>query len=265
MNNYCAICLVCRDENQYLKEWVDYHLLIGFDHIQIWDNESKIPIKDTMKEYIDKGVVSVKEKKGLQYIKRQTQCYNDSVKIYLNNYKWVSILDTDEFIVLLDKDVNIKDYLKQYEKFGGVGLNWLLFGSNGHKTTQKSQLESFTQSAPNHSANKHIKVIVQPERVVRMTGCHRALCAGMVVNVKRGQIGNHPFNEPPILTEVMRINHYVTRSEEDFELKRQRGPGDQDNSNGPSEKYSQKFFESYNSENVQNYDILNLLKRIKDG
>ncbi|WP_368044404.1 glycosyltransferase family 2 protein, partial [uncultured Desulfovibrio sp.] len=46
---YCAVCLIAKDEEYYLKEWCEYHLRIGFDSIIIYDNGSKIPIKKFLK------------------------------------------------------------------------------------------------------------------------------------------------------------------------------------------------------------------------
>lgn len=260
MGKYCAISIMCRDENQYLKEWIDYHLLIGFDHIQIWDNESKIPISLTVCEYISKKVVSVKNIKGLRDIHRQCSTQTQAMKD-LKEYKWVALLDTDEFIVLLDKEVNIKQYLKKYEAYGAVALNWLMFGSNGHEKTQKSQLESFTQSCPSHSANKHIKSIVQPSKFLSTNNMHYVQSIHPTVNVNNKKVKGS-FNNPPIIDKIMRINHYVTRSKEDYELKKLRGPGDNNNEQ-KTKKYSEAFFKSYNSENVQNTDILKLVERIK--
>lgn len=268
MDNYCAISIMCKDENQYLKEWVDYHLLIGFDHIQIWDNESKVPIKDTVKEYIEKEVVSVKEIKT--YGGNQVDSQRRSLKETLRDYIWVALIDTDEFIVLLDESTNVKDYLKKYEQYGAVGLNWLLFGSNGYKTTQKSQLESFTQPLLNHSANKLIKSIVSTKCY---NGHHNMHFVdgpiGGTVNVKKQPINNIAFNDPPILDEVMRINHYFTRSKEDWELKRHRGEAG--NISNPQEKYSKKLFDNHGGSqdkaidpSQNNYDILNLIKKIND-
>ena len=33
-----AICLICKDENQYLEEWLNYHRSLGFNHFFIYDN-----------------------------------------------------------------------------------------------------------------------------------------------------------------------------------------------------------------------------------
>ena len=35
-----AICCIAKYENRYLKEWVDYHMELGFDQIFIFDNNT---------------------------------------------------------------------------------------------------------------------------------------------------------------------------------------------------------------------------------
>lgn len=265
MNKYCAISIMSRDENRYLKEWIDYHLLIGVDHIQIWDNESKIPIKETVKEYIDNKLVSVREIKGLRDIGRQCETQKKSMKMYLKQYKWVALLDTDEFIVLLEKEIDIKQYLKKYEQYGGVALNWMMFNANGHEKTPKSQIDSFT-FALNTQHNKHIKTIARPKFYLTSPNPHFVESKRPIVNAKGEAIRGGPFNEPMILDSGMRINHYYTRSEEDWKIKMQRGPGGGNNHGKPKPKYNMEVFKKFQDmDGEHNYDIINLVKRIKDG
>ncbi len=35
-----AICAISRNENNYLEEWITYHLHLGFNHIFIYDNNN---------------------------------------------------------------------------------------------------------------------------------------------------------------------------------------------------------------------------------
>jgi hypothetical protein len=37
-----AICLIIKDENEYLQEWMDYHRKVGVSHFYIYDNNSKL-------------------------------------------------------------------------------------------------------------------------------------------------------------------------------------------------------------------------------
>ena len=252
-----AICAVFKDENQYVKEWIDYHMKIGIIFFLLYDNMSKIPLSHTLKEYIDKGIVKVIYKNA-DYDSRQAEAYNDSVN-HLQNYEWAVYIDIDEFIVLQKEETDIKDYLKKYDDTVSiVGLNWLMFGSNGHKTVQTSIINSYTQSCPNYHHNNHIKSIVRLSRFYWTNNPHYFfITKGKIVNVKGEPIKKgSPFNSPPVLNETMRINHYYTRSYEDFKLKQKRGRGDC-KLKAPDESY---FL--LQKENVQNFDIINLISRI---
>ena len=39
-----AICLIIKDENEYLEEWLQHHKNIGFNYFIIYDNQSKISV-----------------------------------------------------------------------------------------------------------------------------------------------------------------------------------------------------------------------------
>jgi hypothetical protein len=252
-----AICAVFKDENQYVREWIDYHIKIGIVSFLLYDNMSQIPLEHTLKEYIDKGIVKVIHKKG-EYDSRQAEAYNDSVN-HLQNYEWAAYIDIDEFIVLLGEETNINDYLKKHnDTTSSIGLNWLMFGSNGHKDVQTSIINSYTQSCPGSHHNKHIKSIVRLSRFYWTDNPHYFfITKGNIVNVREEPIKKgSPFNNPPILNEIMRINHYYTRSYEDFKLKQKRGRGD------CKLKAPDEYYLSLQKENAQNFDIINLINRI---
>ena len=65
---YLSLCLIAKDENTYLKEWLDYHILLGVEHFWIYDNDSTIPLAKSIQAYIEKGWVTVNtiHGKGMQ-------------------------------------------------------------------------------------------------------------------------------------------------------------------------------------------------------
>lgn len=250
-----AICAVFKDENMYVKEWADYHLSIGFDKILMFDNESKVPLSKTLEGYEN---IDIKISKG-GHIGRQVESYNLGLQI-LKDYDWVAFIDIDEFIVLLDESTNIKLYMNQYNDFKAVGLNWLIFGANNHDKIQKSVIKNYTQSAPSEMSNKHVKMIVKP-KCVKCVSPHEFQCLdrSYAVNVKQKKFSG-PFNEPPILNYKMRVNHYLTRSREDFEMKKIRGSGNMQN-----RKYNDDFFQTFQEEDVQNFDIIDMIGRQREN
>ena len=35
----CALVCIAKDEDHYIQEWVDYHLMLGFSDIYVWQNK----------------------------------------------------------------------------------------------------------------------------------------------------------------------------------------------------------------------------------
>src|SRR4051812_7704217 len=95
---YLALCLFCKDENAYLAEWLDYHLALGVDHVLIYDNNSRVPVADTVKAYVDAGRVTVlpwaETSQG-----RQCRAYARCLAEFGRAFAWIGFTDTDEFIV----------------------------------------------------------------------------------------------------------------------------------------------------------------------
>ena len=52
--NDCCIITTARYEEQYLDEWINYHLSLGFSHIYICDNNEP---KDTLKLEYEKVTI----------------------------------------------------------------------------------------------------------------------------------------------------------------------------------------------------------------
>ena len=124
---------------------------------------------------------------------------------------------------------SLPDFLVPYEGFGGLGINWLVFGSNGHiEKPAGTQIESYTTRTPkSNPINDHVKSIVQPKYVKHIpSGPHHFHYTFGKFSV------NENFNRfkgafSPNSTYKIQLNHYWLRSEADFKEKLQRGRGDQ--------------------------------------
>lgn len=50
-----AIVAIAKNEGLYIKEWIEYHKLVGITKIYLYDNESSDDTYATIKPYIDSG------------------------------------------------------------------------------------------------------------------------------------------------------------------------------------------------------------------
>lgn len=219
-----AICAIVKDENDYLAEWINYHLKTGVQHFFIYDNDSSTPICDTL-ESLDllKYATVIKTIGKAMQVKAYTHCLNK----FGSSAQWIAFIDVDEFMVAKTTHGNLPVFLKEYEDYGGLGMSWLVFGSNGHQ--QKStlpQLESFTMRAEySFGPNRHIKNIVQPRYTEKALGAHSFAYRNgkFCVNENFNRIDGS-FSD--VSVSKIQLNHYYCRSFEEYEAKIQRGYGD---------------------------------------
>lgn len=212
---YATICAISKDEND-IEDWVNYHFSIGFDRIVIFDNNSKVSIKKVLKGYIKHGIVVVEDIDLNEF--PQLSAYATFLKYFGPSTRWAAFIDIDEYINI-KKEYDIADFLDKYLAYAAIGINWKIFGSNGHITRPKNKvIESYTSCLHSHSL---IKSIVQPEMVSRVMSPHH-------FEFKNSYCVNEHFI--PILgprsyptTEEVQINHYYFKSQQDFEQKINRG------------------------------------------
>lgn len=221
---YSAICLITRDENEYLQEWIRHHLSIGFEHIYIYDHNNKEPVEETIRKKLKKSereYISVINWGG-RHNHAQGEAYEHCLKNYGGDCRWIAFIDTDEFIIL-HKHNNINDFLKNYEDCGGIYMNWIMFNANNQeKKSYEPVMERFTETCPDFQ--QYGKLIVNPD-LVRKQYIHEADYYGGYNTVDENKnvvIGRrHPYH-----TDLIQCNHYYTKSWEEWKQKISRGSAD---------------------------------------
>lgn len=224
MKYYMIICLIIKDENEYLEEWIDYHLGIGVDYIVIYDNNSHDPVDIFLKSYIDANKVEVHRCPIEE--EPQLNVYNHCLYDFYGKARWIGFIDVDEFIVL-NEDKDIKDFLKGYEQYGGVCLNWKVYNANGHvQKLNDTVMDRFTRPiAASEEINTHVKTILQPKftRVIPNPHFAHYINGYFAVN-ELGVRVNQAYSEFSDL--YAHLNHYYTRSYEEWVKKIIRGRPD---------------------------------------
>lgn len=235
-----------------MDEWIRYHLMAGVEHFYIYDNDSTIPIAQTINSLKLSEYTTVTKISGRA---KQVKAYKHCLKTYGKECQWIGFIDTDEFIVAKTTQGNLPSFLKDYLGYGGLGINWMLFGSNGHeKKPGRPQLESFTMRAEkDFHVNKHIKTIVQPKFVKSVLGAHHfefikdKYCVNENFDAVDGA-----FSETSV--DKIQLNHYYCRSLEEYQHKIQRGYGD----TGQRRTLDEFFNHDKDANKVQDFTILEL-------
>ena len=54
---YFAICLSVKDQNEDLREWLTHHRKVGAGKFYIMDDNSIVPIAETLNDFIEDGAI----------------------------------------------------------------------------------------------------------------------------------------------------------------------------------------------------------------
>ena len=155
-----ALCTMGKAENLYLKEFVDYYIKLGIDHIFIYDNNDPMfeKMKDILENRYQKNVTIIESIKNT--IKDQTTAFTDCYNKNKNIYDWFLMVDMDEFLYLVE-DNSLKDYLsnKNYDKCDFIKFTWAQSMDNNLIHYDNRSL--FERFKPPYLKEKFVKTIIR--------------------------------------------------------------------------------------------------------
>ncbi|AUJ29547.1 glycosyltransferase family 2 protein [Liquorilactobacillus hordei] len=219
-----SMTIILKNEAPYIREWLAYYISIGVEHFYIYDNDSQDDLKKVLAEFNDKVTYVM-----FSGTARQMDAYNDALNKYGSYSRYMGFLDADEFIYLKDEKLSLFNLLKNYftdSHVGGFVINWQIFGSSFLKKKPQGLLtDNFVYRAQkNFEKNFHVKSIVDPRKVVGfLNDPHGAFyLPGYYAVNEKSQIVDGPFSQD-VETDKIQINHYFTKSEEEFLQKKARG------------------------------------------
>ena len=216
--NELAIGAIMKDEGPYLKEWLDFHILVGVTKFYLYDNGSTDNTTEILKPYIKHGIVEYHYFPGQRM---QLPAYLDIINNHSNDTRWLALIDLDEFLVPVNHET-IPEFLHTLPQgFAQLIVTWVIYGSSGHKTKPNGLLiENYKQRAKNTFG---IKSIVNPRLLVEYRCVHQNMVAGWTIDNNGKKLGRtHQSTNPPAYNNL-RLNHYYTKSYEEYVAKSKRG------------------------------------------
>ena len=231
--HYLSVVCCARNEGPYLREWLEYHRLVGVEHFYFYDNGSTDDTRALLEPYIRAGVVDYRLVEGRLM---QTSAYQDALLRARGQTYWLALIDLDEFIVPVQHDT-IPDFLQEYEHYHGVAINWVNFDCDGHEARPLAHdglvTANYTRTVADHDRFERdlvYKCIVRPERVAYIMDPHIMYYRRHVLNAMPCSVTEN--FEPADTTSKatprhsaakIRINHYYTKSRAEMEAKKERG------------------------------------------
>lgn len=229
-----AACAIFKDEAAYLDEWLTFHAGVGVDHFYLYDNASSDAFRPVLAPWIASGKVTLVD---WPRPSSQTAAYDDCLRRARRQARWVAFFDIDEFLFSPGGRA-LPSVLEPYDDLPAVFVYWRLYGSSGHQTPPAGPvLEAFTRRLGDEEAEHVVpagttgkprqgKSIVNP-RAARRMGVHLPMLRyGIPLDERRRPV---PMgDEPParMSCDVLRLNHYWSRSIADLVGKSARGRAD---------------------------------------
>lgn len=221
MNEYfLSICLLIKDEGQYLPEWLSWHVGQGVEHFFIYDNGSQTPVSESIPDEY-KSKCTVVECPNWQ-TNQQITAYDDCLRQFGDQTKWLAFIDTDEFIRPLD-NIKLVQFLEDFDDVAAVAFQWVLYNADGHiHYSEKPVRERFKQTIdiPHRWMQKY-KSIVQPSKCASMTP-HNPITIPPYPLVDENHDVIRSLGTWLPATKVV-IDHYYTKSYEEWRAKMRRG------------------------------------------
>ena len=264
---YLSICAIFRDEARFLREWIEFHILLGVEHFYLLNNLSSDDYQSVLDPYMKKGIVDLYQWNYTvqdcgDWFALQDASYNKIIKEYGHETKWLAIIDIDEFLFPVKQD-NLQQFLKEYEEFSGVVVNYRMFGTSNIERIPEDKLSIETlifRAQNDYHQHKTIKSIVQPKYIKFMyahTGDFFPSYYSVTENKERFR-GSAWRSSCSV--DKIRINHYWTRDEDFF--CNVKIPRDAKTETGRSNEKMLRWKEEFNKE--QDFEIFRFIEPLKN-
>jgi hypothetical protein len=211
-----------QDEAPYLKEWVEYHRMIGVDHFWLYDNDSQDEWEEVLSPYIKEGLVEVfpwggRENTHYYPVHLQIEALKDALYKAKGKVAWLAFIDIDEFFLPKKEKTLLKCLEKHYSQADAVFVSWRHFGTRGVFIPKGEPIiHRLTASCKKlHPKDGNGKSIWRPESVDvdNIFWVHSApLKAG---SIYLGGSGD-PADDSRFQGNYLQLNHYFLRDENFF-------------------------------------------------
>jgi hypothetical protein len=222
-----AIIAVAKNEGVYLHEWIAYHKILGFDDILLYDNESTDGGSELLDELQEQGMVTRVPWSVPPDVPPQTSGYRDGLARLGEDYGWIAFIDLDEFFVL-PRHETIHDFLDEFGGDNAIGVNWKNFGSSGEEHYRPDPvIDRFRRcSEPGYGRNLRVKAL-GPTKYLNppASSVHKPKLKppARFLDISGQKIENGRSGR--VHHDTIRLNHYYTKSLEEWRWKQARGRG----------------------------------------
>lgn len=221
--NVSVICAIVKNEQRFIREWVEYCLSIGFDKLYIYEDYGSETHKNELNDYIEQGKVELTSLDESDFTHRHRKGTLVQRELYRNFFQrckdenladWAGFFDVDEFMMFED-GWNLERLENEFEDCGGVLLSWRLYGANGHMKRPKGNVvDNYTTHLEDGALlDAHIQWNVKS--LVNVKNCPSMKHIHVFNGCLQTNHGTFTKDSKPCFEKAW-LNHYYTKSWEDY-------------------------------------------------
>jgi hypothetical protein len=212
-----AVGAIFRDEARYLPEWIAFHLAQGVERFYLYENNSTDDWQAALAPFSE-----VVELHRWPDHPGQYSSYADCLDRHRKDTRWIAFLDLDEFL-FSPTGRSLPDVLSGFKRVPAVAVNWRTYRTNGHEfPPEGSVIENYATPEPEDDpVNLLVKSIVFPAMTSSLVENPHTFRHYAPVVGEDGKPISGPYRNPPT-ADLLRINHYLTRSKQEWEAKLRR-------------------------------------------
>ena len=224
---FLACVVICRGEDDYLIEWIEFHRMMGVEHFFVYDNGLQPTTKELLKPYIADRLVSHipfadvnwpdLRSDWFDYHRPSIQelAYGHCITRFGNTYRFLLKIDVDEFVFPAQpRHATLVEAMRELDldKTIGIEIPMLDFGSSHHvRKPPGLTIEAYTKTRP---GTRDFKSIGNARFLARdpLSNPHRFRYRLALAARLRGAAKLRP----EAAAALFRLNHYFTKSREEY-------------------------------------------------
>lgn len=211
---FLSLLAIIKNEEEYIKEFIRFYRIHGVEHFYLYDNESTIPLDETLRDFRD--VCTITRVAGRQ---QQVAAYNHFVKNFGGETEWVAVFDVDEF-VLPKQHTTLRDFVTDTGRNTDcISINWVIFGNGPHvsKPAGGQVIENYLYSEGRQ--HKNVKSVVRTKAIRKFKHPHFPELKWFRKHVNAAGNPMSGAENTEETTHIIQLNHYFTKSLEEYETK----------------------------------------------
>lgn len=234
-----CILTVVKNEQEYLKEWIDYHLNLGINYIFIIEDFDSESHEEIVKNYSNvilfraekflneksfQRAVELKQRKG---VSPQSLYFRIGLKYIKEKYldvDWTFVIDNDEFLTL-QSGKTLQDIFLEFQNYDAFVIQWQCFGANNlvfkPDYNKKGVIETYTEPMKG-------ELLDRVQAFIKTCYNMHKYKKGYLYNMHHPDVActnwcntNHELCSYNPTYKNIYIRHYITRSLEEYIWKKE--------------------------------------------